>query len=82
MGISNTSDHIQTMIKMPNPIQDPPASPIPQVGLEGYGCSFHHQNQDREPQFVSWLYQRPVTIYQDQDAKPQSGTASVLQSHK
>merc|ERR1711954_567462 len=26
MGISNTSDHIQTKIKMPHPNQEPPAS--------------------------------------------------------
>ena len=26
MGISNTSDHIQIKIKMPNPSQEPPAS--------------------------------------------------------
>ena len=31
--------------------------------LKGHGCSLHLQNQDREPKFGSWLYQRPVTIF-------------------
>ena len=35
---------------------------IPKWGLKGHGCSLHLQNQDREPKFGSWLYQRPVTI--------------------
>ena len=117
MGISKTSDHIQIKIKMPNPSQEPQASPkaqnqdfkdmavlcsfeikiesrhsehglttdqwsypnqdqdakpqsgtsiilqSPKWGLKGHGCSLHLQNQDREPKFGSWLYQRPVTIF-------------------
>ena len=31
-------------------------------GLKGHWCSLHLQNQDREPKFGSWLYQRPVTM--------------------
>ena len=34
----------------------------PKWGLKGHGCSLHLQNQDREPKFGSWVYQRPVTI--------------------
>ena len=44
---------------------------------------FAPSNQDREPKFGSWVYQRPVTISkQYQDATPQSGTFSVLQCPK
>ena len=28
-----------------------------------HGCFLHLQNQDREPKFGTWLYQRPETIY-------------------
>ena len=31
-------------------------------GLIGHGCSLHLWNQERELQFRSWLYQRPVSI--------------------
>ena len=34
----------------------------PKWRLKGHGCSLLLQNQDREPKFGSWLYQRPVTI--------------------
>merc|ERR1711954_315143 len=34
----------------------------PKSGLKGYGCSLHLQNQDREPKFGIWVYQRPVTL--------------------
>ena len=34
----------------------------PKGGLKGHVCSLHLQNQDREPKFGSWVYQRPVTI--------------------
>ena len=34
----------------------------PKSGLKGHACSLHLQNQDREPKFRSWMYQRPVTI--------------------
>ena len=41
------------------------------------------QNQDREPKFGTWTYQRPVTFpNQDQDVKPQSGTSSILKTSK
>ena len=31
-------------------------------GLKGHERSQHLQNKDREPKFVTWVYQRPVTI--------------------
>merc|ERR1711954_23509 len=34
----------------------------PKSGPKGHGCSLHLQNQDREPKFRIWVYQRPVTI--------------------
>merc|ERR1711954_297898 len=34
----------------------------PKCGLKGHGYSLHLQNEDREPKFGSWVYQRPVTI--------------------
>ena len=34
----------------------------PKSGLKGHWCSLHLQNQDREPKFRSWLYQKSVTI--------------------
>ena len=74
----------------PNPNQDEDAKhqsgtssilQSPKWGLKGHGCSLHLQNQDREPKFKSWVYQRPVSIpNKDQDANHQSGTSSILQS--
>ena len=31
-------------------------------GLSGHSYSFYLQNQDKEPKFVSWVYQRTVTL--------------------
>ena len=62
VDVSKISDHIQIIIKMLNPSQEHPASSKPKWGLKGHGCSFHLQNQDREPKFLIWVYQRPVTI--------------------
>ena len=54
----------------PNQYQDakpqsgtPSVLQSPKSGLKGHGCSLHLQNQDREPKFGSWVYQRPVTIF-------------------
>ena len=55
----------------PHPNQDQDTKPqsgtssilqSPKWGLKGHGCSLHLQNQDREPKFGSWIYQRPMTI--------------------
>ena len=35
----------------------------PESRLKGYGCPLNLQNQDREPTFVLWVYQRQVTIF-------------------
>ena len=52
-------------------------------GLKGHVCSLHLQNQDREPKFGSYVYQNQWPYpYQDQDAKPHSGTSSILKSLK
>ena len=37
----------------------------PRSGLQGHGCFLHLQNQDREPKFGTWFYQRPVTLFND-----------------
>merc|ERR1712081_146967 len=65
------SDHMYIKDQLPYPNQDHDAKPqsgtssvlqSPKGGLKGHGCSLHLQNQDREPKFGSWVYQRPVTI--------------------
>ena len=84
MVVSNTSDHIQIKIKMPNPSQEPPASSkAPKGDLKDMAvlCTFkikiESHNSDHE-------YIKDQLLYpnQDQDAKPQSGTSSILQSPK
>ena len=68
---SQNLDHgcIKDQLPYPNQVQDSkPQSGIssilqsPKRGLKGHGWSLHLQNQDREPKFGSWVYQRPVTI--------------------
>ena len=47
---------------MPNHSQEPPvSSKDPKLDFKDR-CSLHLHNQDREPKFGSWVYQRPVTI--------------------
>ena len=84
MGISKTSDHIQIKIKMPNPRQEPPASSKAQnEDLKDMDvlCTFkikiESQNLDHGCIKDQWPYPN-----QDQNAKPLSGTSSVLQSPK
>ena len=69
---SQNLDHGCIKDQWPYPNQDQDAKPqsgtssilqSPKWGLKGHGCSLHLQNQDREPQFGLWLYQRPVTIF-------------------
>ena len=80
--VSNTSDHIIIKIKMPNPSQEPPASSKAlnqDLKDTDVLCTFkikiESQNSDHRYIKNQWPYQN-----QDQDAKPQSGTSSVLQS--
>ena len=82
MGVSKTSDHILIMIKMQNPSQEPPASSIAPNGdlkdrdvLCTFKIKIEIQNLDDACIKNQWLYQN-----QDQDAEPQPGTPSVLQS--
>ena len=51
-GVSNTSDHIQIKIKMPNSSQEPPSSfQSPKSELKRHGCLLHLQNRNKEPKF-------------------------------
>ena len=84
MGVSKTSDHVQIKIKMQNPHQELPASINAknqvlkhmdvlctlEIKIEGQNLD-HGYIKDKGP------YQN-----QDQDAKPQSGTSSILSSPK
>ena len=54
MGVTKISDHIQIKIKIPNPNKESPAS--------SKARNQDLQNQDREPKFGIWLYQRPMTM--------------------
>ena len=82
MGVRKASDHIQINIKMPNPSQEPPASSkAPNEDLKDMDVLFtfkikiESQNSDHGYIKDPWSYPN-----QDQDAKPPSGTSSVLQS--
>ena len=82
MVVSNTSDHIQIKIKMPNSNQKP--SSILQTLNQDLKdmdvlCTFKAKGltQDLEHGYVK--DQGPYSN-QDQDAKTQSGTSSILQS--
>ena len=83
MGVSKTTDHIQIKIKMPNPSQEPPASSKAQnqdLNDMEVLCTF---KTGIEPKFGSSVIkdQGPYPN-QDQDAKLQSGTSSILQISK
>ena len=84
MGLLKSSDYIQIKIKMPNPSQEPPASSKASNDNSknmDVLCTFkikiecpnldHGYIKDQWP-YPNW----------DQDAKPQSGTSSILQSPK
>ena len=84
MSVSRTSDHIQIKVKMPNPSKELQHPPMPKMGgLKGQGCSLllqtmiESQNMEYGRIKDKWLYPN-----QDQDAKPQSRTYSILQSPK
>ena len=64
-------DHGCVKYQWPDPNQDKDAKPNsgtsrvlqdPKWRIKGHGCSLHLQNQDREPEFGSWVCQRPMTI--------------------
>ena len=51
MVVSQTSDHIQIKIKMPNPCQEPSASSkATNKDLKGHGCFLHLQKQETDAQ--------------------------------
>ena len=84
MGVSKTSDHIQIKIKMPNPSQEPPASSKARnEDLKDMYvlCTFKIKRESQNLNHGCVKDQWPHSN-QDQDAKPQSGTSSVLQSPK
>ena len=84
MVVSRTSDYIHIKIKMPNPHQEPPvSSKAPNGDLKDMDvlCTFKIkiESQNLDPGCIKdqWPYPN-----QDQDAKPKSGTSSVLRSLK
>ena len=84
MDLSKTSDHIQIKIKMPSTSQEPPASSIaPNKDFKDMDslCTFRIKIGSQNLEYECTKDQRP---YQNQynDAKPQSGTSSLLNSPK
>ena len=84
MGISKTTDHIQIMVNMQNPSQEPVVpSKAPNEDLYDMyvictiQIKIESQNSDHGYVKDKWPYPN-----QDQDAKPQSGTYSILRSPK
>ena len=78
------SEHIQSMIKMPKPSQEPSVSfkaSIEDFKDMGVLCTFKinigSQNFQHGSNRNQWLYPN-----QDQDTKSQSGTSSILQRPK
>ena len=84
MGISKTNNHIQIMIKMLNHSQEPPASSkAPNEDLKDMHvlCTFKIKIESQNSEYGCTKDQWPYPN-QYQDAKPQSGTSSILQSPK
>ena len=84
MAVSKTSDHIQIKIKMPNPSQEPPvSSKAPNEDLKDMDilCTFKIKIESQNLDHGCFKNQWPHPN-QDEDAKPQSGASSVLQSPK
>merc|ERR1712081_57530 len=84
MGVSKTNDHIKINIKMPYPNQEPTASSkAPNNDLKDMDvlCTF---KMKRESHNSNHGYIKDQGLYrnQNQNAKLQSGTSSVLQSPK
>ena len=84
MNVSKISDKIQIEIKMPNPSQEPLAfckALNKDFKDKDVICSFsikiESQNLEHGHIKDKWPYQN-----QDQDAQPQSGASSILQSPK
>ena len=71
MGISNMNDHIEIMIKMINPNQDPPVFSEALIGGKRTLMFLASSNQYIQPKFWNLVYQRPMTyLNHDQECKP------------
>merc|ERR1712082_457659 len=84
MGASKNKDPIHINIKMPNPSQEPPAtSKAPKKDLKDMDvlCTFKIKIESQSSKHGCINDQYPYPN-QDQDAKLQSETSSVLQSPK
>ena len=84
MVVSKTIPHIQIKTKIPNPSQEPPAaSKAPKEDFKDIDvlCTFKIKKESQKLDHGCIKHQWPYKN-QDQDAKPQSGTSSVLQSLK
>ena len=84
MGVSKTCDYIQIKIKMPNPSQEPPvSSKAPNEDLKDIDvlCTFRFKIESQNSNHGCIKDQWPYPNH-DQNAKPQSGTSSILQSPK
>ena len=82
MVVSKTSEHIQLNIKMPYPSQEPPASvKPPNEALKDIDvlCTFKIKIENQNLDHGCFKDQCPH-LNQVQDAIPQAGTTSVLQS--
>ena len=82
MGVPKTSDHIQINIRMPSPSQEPPASSkAPNQDLKDMDvlCTFKINIESRNSEYGCNKDQGPYPN-QYQDANPQSGNSSILQS--
>ena len=72
MGISKTSDHIQTKIKMPHPNQEPPASlkaaneDLKDIDILGT-LKIKKESQNLDHGYIKYQWPYPN---QDEDAKP------------
>ena len=81
---NKTNDKIQIQIKMSNPSQKPPASSkAPSEDLKDMDvlCTLKLKTESQNLHH-GYIKEKWPYLNQDQDAKPQSGTSSVLQSYK
>ena len=84
MVVSKTSDYIQIKIKMPNPSQEPPVSlkaPNEYLKYIDVLCTFKIRIESQNF-YHRYIKDQGPNPNQYQNAKPQSGTSSILQSPK
>merc|ERR1712081_169509 len=84
MGVPMASDHIHINIRMPNPSREPPVSPkAPNQDLKDMDvlCTFKIKIESQNSEYGCIKDQWPYPNHY-QDAKPQSGTSSLLGSPK